>query len=592
MSTPTIGALFAGYGGLELGLRGVFPHARTAWYSEFDGLPTPKRAHLAGPSAILAHRFPDAPNLGDITQIKWTPDCPGCYAPTIVTRTDDAERTPTGYLCRDCGDRFGLDLRDRQDALDGSEIATVVDIIGGGFPCQDVSHAGKRQGLGKSTRTGLWSRMRDAIDRQRPTLVVAENVRGLLSAQADSDVEPCPWCLGDSEGEPPMRALGAVLADLADIGYHAGWYGLRAADIGAPHGRFRVFIVAWPADAEGDPGWISDRDRLRAGRDALGLAPDAGTGDDGPELSLLPTPVVNDMGAGYTPESWDEWTDRLRESHANGNGHGASLSIEAQRLLKTPTAQLAVNGGSQHPEKRRDGGHGPTLADEVEHLLPTPKTTDAKGASPGDAARNSPGLRAVNHLLPTPRATDGSKGGPNQRGSSGDLMLPSAVTLLPTPVTDPVSGNGHARDLGGEVNLMPTPSVADVEGGRKARSGARAGELLLNGLAAADLFGDYGPAVARWERVTGLHAPAATEPTGKGGALRLSAAFVEWMMGLPAGWVTDPAIWVNLTPAAARNAQLKACGNGVVPQQAAAGISHVLAMRDHVRSDPAWLAIS
>ena len=72
-------------------------------------------------------------------------------------------------------------------------------------------------------------------------------------------------------------------------------------------------------------------------------------------------------------------------------------------LLVTPTANLGVNGGSQHPAKRKAGGHGPTLADQVEHLLPTP------------------------------RATDGTKGGPNQRGSSGDLMLPSAVMLLPTP---------------------------------------------------------------------------------------------------------------------------------------------------------------
>ncbi|PJT47353.1 hypothetical protein CWI85_28460 [Streptomyces albidoflavus] len=66
-------------------------------------------------------------------------------------------------------------------------------------------------------------------------------------------------------------------------------------------------------------------------------------------------------------------------------------------LLKTPPAQLAINGGSQHPEKRKAGGHGPTLADEVEHLLPTP------------------------------RASDGEKGGPNQRGSKGDLALPAVA---------------------------------------------------------------------------------------------------------------------------------------------------------------------
>jgi len=63
-----------------------------------------------------------------------------------------------------------------------------------------------------------------AIDELRPSLVVAENVRGLLSAAADSDMEPCPWCVGGTPGgEPPLRALGAVLADLADIGYDAAW---------------------------------------------------------------------------------------------------------------------------------------------------------------------------------------------------------------------------------------------------------------------------------------------------------------------------------------------------------------------------------
>jgi DNA (cytosine-5)-methyltransferase 1 len=96
-------------------------------------------------------------------------------------------------------------------------------------------------------------------------------------------------------------------------------------------------------------------------------------------------------------------------------------------LFKTPTTQLAVNGGSQHPDKRRAGGHGPTLADEIEFLLPTPTTEPMTG---NGHARN---LGAEVQLLPTPRATDGKNGGPNQRGSSGDLALPSAVMkLLPT----------------------------------------------------------------------------------------------------------------------------------------------------------------
>lgn len=110
--------------------------------------------------------------------------------------------------------------------------------------------------------------------------------------------------------------------------------------------------------------------------------------------SLLPTPVVNDMGKGKTVEAWDEWTARMQEKHANGNSHGPSLAIEAVRLLKTPTAQLGENGGSQHPDKRREGGHGPTLADEIEHLLPTPIAGDGKGGRNATACRRDPNSTA------------------------------------------------------------------------------------------------------------------------------------------------------------------------------------------------------
>lgn len=74
-------------------------------------------------------------------------------------------------------------------------------------------------------------------------------------------------------------------------------------------------------------------------------------------------------------------------------------------------------------------------------------------------------------------------------------------------------------------------------------------------------WGTYAPAIARWEHVIGRPAPAPTEP-GKTGNPRLAPPFVEWLMGLPAGHVTDPTIGLT------RNQQLKALGNGVVPQQA------------------------
>ncbi|GAA5056328.1 hypothetical protein GCM10023336_28970 [Streptomyces similanensis] len=77
-------------------------------------------------------------------------------------------------------------------------------------------------------------------------------------------------------------------------------------------------------------------------------------------------------------------------------------------------------------------------------------------------------------------------------------------------------------------------------------------------------WGKFAPAVARWEAVTGRRVPWATDDRG-----RLSPAFVEWMMGLPSGHVTA-------VPGLTRTQQLKALGNGVVPQQAAAALRFLL----------------
>lgn len=73
-------------------------------------------------------------------------------------------------------------------------------------------------------------------------------------------------------------------------------------------------------------------------------------------------------------------------------------------------------------------------------------------------------------------------------------------------------------------------------------------------------WGKFGPAIKRWEKILGRPAPAPTNPDGKDGNHRLSSKFTEWMMGVPEGWITDAGI--------SRNDELKACGNGVVPQQA------------------------
>ena len=146
---------------------------------------------------------------------------------------------------------------------------------------------------------------------------------------------------------------------------------------------------------------------------------------------------------------------------------------------------------------------------------------------------------------------------------------------------------GHVA--AGGVALLPTPTVVDARGGRNATAGRTDPDSqhhsgwTLSDVAHADRWGEYAGVIARWEHVTGRPAPEPTEPTAKGGR-RLAPPFVEWLMGLPEGWVTQvPRMWrdedgtESIVPALTRNAQLKALGNGVVPQQGAHALTQLLA---------------
>lgn len=110
----------------------------------------------------------------------------------------------------------------------GWSVVESVDVLSAGFPCQPVSLAGRRK-VTEDDRW-LWPDVADAIRILRPRAVVLENVTGLL---APSDRYPAP--------------AGGVLGDLAALGFDAGWCCIRASEIGAPHDRDRIFIVATDA---------------------------------------------------------------------------------------------------------------------------------------------------------------------------------------------------------------------------------------------------------------------------------------------------------------------------------------------------------
>ena len=156
----TFGSLFAGIGGFDLGLERA--GMRCEWQVEIDPYAR----------AVLAKHWPD------------------------VRRHEDVRTFPP------------------------PEGEWGVDVICGGFPCQDISVAGKGAGLA-GARSGLWSEFARIIGELRPRYVVVENVAALLA-----------------------RGMGTVLGDLSALGYDAEWHVIPACAVGAPHRRDRVWIVA------------------------------------------------------------------------------------------------------------------------------------------------------------------------------------------------------------------------------------------------------------------------------------------------------------------------------------------------------------
>lgn len=381
----TAGELFAGYGGLALAVEYAL-NATTAWVCEFE----------EAPSKILAQHFPDAPNFRDVTTVDW-----GAVPP--------------------------------------------VDIISGGSPCQDVSLAGARQGMTEGTRSNLWVSMREAIKTIRPRLVVWENVKGARSATASSDLEPCPGCMGTGGGdnaEPALRALGRILGDLASLGYSAQWRSIRASDIGAPHHRERVFVLAWRDDS-------------------------------------------------YT------YSDR--------RGEGRQEPIQSHEI-SSATARL----GECH---RRRGA--PDTGSDTARLFPTPTCSDTRGAP-----------------------------------------LPKTYARRLAARGRTISGN-----LAEDINyILPPLGNLDRRSGGETQS----------------VFREYAPTIEQWEAITGNKAPLPTCPS-RTGKPQLNPEFSEWMMGLPAGWVTSPVL------ALTRAQQLKAIGNGVVPQQAASALAEMMMNLEEIR---------
>ena len=182
---------------------------------------------------------------------------------------------------------------DDVQTFDGKPWRGIVDVVSGGFPCQDISAAGKGAGI-DGERSGMWREMARIIHEVRPRFVFVENSPMLTS-----------------------RGLGTVLGDLASMGFDAKWGVLGAADVGAPHQRDRIWIVAHSRIRRHG----SEEKEIRSGRDTVKFS--------GEHLAdtekLLCDGSNNNAGVNVEREKIPESRDCSRSENV-GNSQSARLS--------------------------------------------------------------------------------------------------------------------------------------------------------------------------------------------------------------------------------------------------------------------------
>lgn len=302
---PTFGSLFAGIGGIDLGLERAGWTGR--WQVEWDDYC----------QHVLAHHWPDVPRIGDIHD---------AHAAHVA----HADASGRDKRARELGSGRRDEPADRcRGCLEP------VDLIAGGFPCQPFSVAGKR--LGTADERWLWPEFARLIGELRPRYVLVENVPGLLARHG---------------------GMGAVLGDLAALGYDAEWDSVPAAAVGAPHLRYRVWILAYARSERqgreaplGSPRLIGSRPQeASAEPDGAGtgaLADAAGFGSSGPGEPVEPVHSAPRF-FGQAGEPWDGG-GRIAQPHMGGtlDGLPAWLDRHRERMVTPHMLDLAyaVEGG-------------------------------------------------------------------------------------------------------------------------------------------------------------------------------------------------------------------------------------------------------
>lgn len=458
---PTVGSLFSGAGGLDLGFdRAGF---RCLWQVECD------------------------PTANDVRKRHW---------PHVEHARDVAgmSRLPK---------RFG-DWRDRYERPD---------VIVGGFPCQDLSVAGKRVGL-SGNRSGLWWQMLRVISGLRPCCVVWENVPGLLSSDSGRD-------------------FARVVFSLGERGYFGAWRVLDAQFFGVPQRRRRVFGVFFDG-------------RSGAGRAAEVLALAGCMRGDTPACGEAGQDVAGTLGGGTAGRGWSDDLDRagafaVRTAHTlNGSPEAAFGQCHGSNVGAVGTLRKG-NGNAT--------GGVPFVAfaqnqrDEVR---------DLNGLAGSLAAE--PGMKQQTYLAACQTRREGK--GPDSDATNGNLVfnwqaagkqttlglsrLPGALGTGQVPaVTHSLTASGFDASEDGTGRGTPLVPVAFQESQTGVREYADAGTLRADGPG---------------------HDPVGTRIRAGSAVRRLMPVECERLMGWPPGFTEFGASGARI----ADGPRYRLCGNGVV----------------------------
>ena len=223
--------------------------------------------------------------------------------------------------------------------LDASQFSGVVDCVVAGFPCQDLSLAGRRAGL-DGKRSGLFFEVTRIARDCGARYLFLENVAGIASAAAT--------VVDEAEGALDERAAARVLGELADLGWHAEWVTLSASDVGASHGRARWFCWAWRMDNTVSHG-APKRPQEQRG-DAQGIRAPKCAGDSGDAGTAMDDAGRMQRRTGHEqdrPGGTEAGEHEAHDRASNGSAELADTSSTGREGREQPGALHGNRGGEK-----------------------------------------------------------------------------------------------------------------------------------------------------------------------------------------------------------------------------------------------------